>query len=631
MEYIIRGFERLKNVEVFTVGAFTGDWIPWSGGLRLPQKYVRVPDVPLPPEYTRVPYALVAPHIPFEPDLFLQVDAGFHFIDKPKATVVAHVQTDPHCAAGDTLLATDNGILYPEEAMLAHNLCVADKEQMVLCDKVIRQSELQQTMRIILETGQDLSCTDDHLVETVNGFVLAKDLRVGDRIVLSCGTYAPKLGTDQEYSIGFILGAFQGDGSFGKEGFVKFTLGTKKEDVATAIYSHMLNGFGVDTVTRTKHYTCENAFVLQVRRWGFYRFLKSLDIKSGNIPLYIRKGSRKLLAGYIAGLLSTDGCSVNGAIQITMKSDKLARELQTVLFYLGVPTTKHRVITNSSSYKPGQKYNTIFVLSGEGTDKLHELTGDIPGKFIKENSYCVKARPGSIQIFSITSIEGKIKNYPDKRSIEPVYDVVNSQSRTFLANGISVHNCLKDWYKHPASYSDVEFCMQQVYMKPGEFYLPYAYDEKLFYPMPEVEKIYDACLIGLHYPQRDALVARLRSRGLNIYYSIGEVYDEYRLKYNQSKIALNWSSLQDLNARTFEALGLSTTLVTNRVPDLPNFFVDGEHYLGFDNLDEAEAQVMKLINDDELRKDIAAAGHRKVKSHTWKHRANQILEVCKLI
>lgn len=287
--YILRGFKRLENVEIFTVGAFTGDYIPWNGGMRLPQKYIIPPDLPLPASTInqRVPYALVAQHISFEPQLWLQVDAGFHFADKPKATVVAHVMTDSHC--------------------------------------------------------------------------------------------------------------------------------------------------------------------------------------------------------------------------------------------------------------------------------------------------------------------------------------------------------LTPWYQHAKAYSDVVFNMQKFYMQSGEFYLPYAYDEKLFYPMPEVEKIYDACLIGLHYPQRDALVQRLRGRGLNVYYSIGEVYDEYRLKYNQSKVALNWSSLQDLNARTFEALGLGVALVSNRVPDLPNFFVEGEHYLGFDNLDEAEEQVMKLINNDELREDIATAGHRKVKAHTWKHRAEQILETCKLI
>jgi len=187
-------------------------------------------------------------------------------------------------------------------------------------------------------------------------------------------------------------------------------------------------------------------------------------------------------------------------------------------------------------------------------------------------------------------------------------------------------------YKEAAKISDVVFNMQKIYMQPGEFYLPYAYDEKLFYPMPEVEKIYDACLIGLHYPQRDALVDRLRSRGLNVYYSIGEVYDEYRLKYNQSKIALNWSSLQDLNARTFEAFGMAIPLITNRVPDLANFFVEGEHYLGFDNIDEAEAQVMKLLSDNELRDTMGYAAERKVKaSHRWKFRANQILETCKLI
>jgi len=291
LSYFWRAFERIKDVEVFTVGAFTGDWIPWSSGLRLPQKYVRTPNVPLPPEMIgkKISYNMVAQHIPFEPQLWLQVDAGFHFIDKPKATVTALVKTDPHA--------------------------------------------------------------------------------------------------------------------------------------------------------------------------------------------------------------------------------------------------------------------------------------------------------------------------------------------------LSV-----EYYKEAAKYSDVVFNMQKYYIQPNEFYLPYAYDEKLFYPMPEVEKIYDACLIGLHYEQRDMLVNRLRSRGLNVYYSIGDVYDDYRLKYNQSKIALNWSSLQDLNARVFEGMGMRLPLVSNRVPDMANFFVDGEQYLGFDTIQEAEQQVMKLLADDDLRDRIGYAAERKVKAgHRWKFRAQQILETCKLL
>jgi hypothetical protein len=291
MEYIIRGLKRIKGVEVFTVGAFTGDYIPWNFGMRLPQKYVRTPDVPLPPELIgkKVPYAMVAPHISFEPQLWLQVDAGFHFIDKPKATVTALVKTDPH-------------------------------------------------------------------------------------------------------------------------------------------------------------------------------------------------------------------------------------------------------------------------------------------------------------------------------ALSPQY------------------------YDEATRYSDVVFNMQKYYIRPNEFYLPYAYDEKLFYPMPEVEKIYDACLIGLHYEHRNKLVERLRSRGLNVYYSIGEVYDEYRLRYNQSKVALNWSSEYDLNARTFEAMGMSLALLTNRIPDLANFFVEDEHYIGFNTIDEAEANILKLLTNDELRNTIGKNAERKVNAgHRWKFRAKQILETCKLL
>ena len=121
---------------------------------------------------------------------------------------------------------------------------------------------------------------------------------------------------------------------------------------------------------------------------------------------------------------------------------------------------------------------------------------------------------------------------------------------------------LKPQYELPSSYSDIRFCMQRQYMHPGEIYLPYAADETIHYPMPEVDKIYDACLIGLQYPTRNELVGRLRSHGLQVKYTTGEIFDEYRLSYNQSKIALNWSTLQDIPARFFEgmALGLASSI-----------------------------------------------------------------------
>jgi hypothetical protein len=185
-------------------------------------------------------------------------------------------------------------------------------------------------------------------------------------------------------------------------------------------------------------------------------------------------------------------------------------------------------------------------------------------------------------------------------------------------------HALKGHYAYPKAYSDKVFCMQSCYMEANEIFLPYGYDPEIHFPEKR-EKIYDACLIGLHYSQRDRLVQKLRSRGLNVYYSIGEIYDQYREKYNQSKIALSWSAQQDTPARCWEALAMGVPLVANHTPDMSRFFRDGGDYLGFDTLEEAERQVMRLMTDDNLLASVAESGHEAVQGHDWDSRVSQIL------
>jgi len=189
-------------------------------------------------------------------------------------------------------------------------------------------------------------------------------------------------------------------------------------------------------------------------------------------------------------------------------------------------------------------------------------------------------------------------------------------------------HCLN--YDHQRKISDKFFNMQLCYSQQGDIYLPYAYDKEIHYPI-FAEKQYDACLIGLQYENRNRLVNRLRQRGLSVLYETGIVYDEFRVAYNQSRAALSWSSLLDLPARVWEAFALCVPLVTNRVPDLQNFFLEGDHYLGFDTVDEAEHQVMTLLNDPECATEMADRAYRKVEFHTWDQRVEQILATCKLI
>jgi len=189
---------------------------------------------------------------------------------------------------------------------------------------------------------------------------------------------------------------------------------------------------------------------------------------------------------------------------------------------------------------------------------------------------------------------------------------------------------LKGTYSAPKAYSDLNFCMQKVYSTPEEIYLPYAYDPTVHYPM-DVDKIYDACLLGLHYDTRNSLVGKLQSRGLSVRYGIGDIFDEYRLAYNQSKVALSWSSLLDIPTRVFEAMAMKLPLVANIVPDMAEFFVEGEDYFGFTDLDGADTRVKELLIDDGLRSWVAENGYRKVKEHTWDNRVTQILKAASLI
>ena len=178
---------------------------------------------------------------------------------------------------------------------------------------------------------------------------------------------------------------------------------------------------------------------------------------------------------------------------------------------------------------------------------------------------------------------------------------------------------------------DVFFNMQTPYMQNGDKYLPFAFDPTVHYPV-ETEKKYDGCLIGLHYENRDSLVQALRNKGREIYYGLGDAYDEYRYRYNQSKVALSWSSLQDTPTRVFEAMGMGIPLVCNRTPDLCHFFLEGEHYFGFDNLQEAVEKFEYVMDNPAMGQYVASNAYRKViAGHTWDMRVEQILDTCKLI
>ena len=75
--YILNALQRRDDVELWTVGPFTGSWIPWGSpnvGMHLPAKYINAPNMPLAQHTIRqkVPTAVLKNKLPWTPDLFIQ-------------------------------------------------------------------------------------------------------------------------------------------------------------------------------------------------------------------------------------------------------------------------------------------------------------------------------------------------------------------------------------------------------------------------------------------------------------------------------------------------------------------------------------------------------------------------------
>ncbi len=193
---------------------------------------------------------------------------------------------------------------------------------------------------------------------------------------------------------------------------------------------------------------------------------------------------------------------------------------------------------------------------------------------------------------------------------------------------------LTPWYESVRPLADWVFNMQYSYLQPKDILLPYAFDKDAHQPDSSVAKEYDAVLVGLHYPNRNEWVSRLRSKGIKVNYRLGDIYDEYREENNKAWIGLNWSSLNDVTARVFEIMAMRLVPVLNRLPGLDYMgFEEGRHYLGFSSMEEAVAQVEWAMGNRPFAQQIADQAYQFVNERgmTWDNRVKQILETCGLL
>ncbi len=266
-------------------------------------------------------------------------------------------------------------------------------------------------------------------------------------------------------------------------------------------------------------------------------------------------------------------------------------------------------------------YTGDFIPWGNGTR--------LPAKYVKPVDL---ALPQSITNPTWEMIKNKLGDRFDLiLNVDAGFHLANKPNIPYAVVGTDPH-VLQNWYGRVRPVCDYFFNMQRYYMVGEDIHLPYACSPDHHYPL-DAEKDYDASLIGLHYEQRDRLVQALRNSDYKVMYDLGIVYDEYREQNNRAVVGLNWSSLMDINARTFEIMAMKQVPLINRLPHLEELgFEEGEHYLGFETVDEAVGAMNWAKHNPGLARNIAENGYNLVKEkHTYELRVEQILRDTGLI
>jgi hypothetical protein len=171
------------------------------------------------------------------------------------------------------------------------------------------------------------------------------------------------------------------------------------------------------------------------------------------------------------------------------------------------------------------------------------------------------------------------------------------------------------------------------------FWLPHAVEPMCYNPQPCIEK-YDWAFVGhLNNQFRIDLLDRFCKE-----FPVGEkgylgwrmpefqgwnVMEDVSRKFSKARVILNENILDDINMRTFEAMGCKKALVTEWLPTLGELFQDKKHLMMYRNIEDAVAYTKELLADDNLRNAIAQAGYDEVISkHTYMHRVKTILKTC---
>ena len=380
-------------------------------------------------------------------------DPGIVFLDRineenPNPHLGRIESTNP-CVTGDTLVYTSGGMrrardLYEEQT--APDVVVDGRMSAKPTQTAtpIFRTGSRPVYLLATQDGYDVRLTAEHRVMTNRGWVAAQDLEPGQEIHLL--NREGGFGQHGSLEMGQILGWLIGDGTLKQELAPAFAGMMDRNVPEPTGYRH---NYSIGVVNITGRNEC------RVSSSRFLRVAAEYGLIPGNkhrVPEKVFTGTREMQAGFLSALFSADGhvnqpTSRGAGIHLTSISQQMIIDVQRLLLNFGIACRicfKRRP-ARTTEMPDGHGGNAEYTAKA-----YHELV------IARENLIRFRMKIGFIDEFKRGLLETALESHRDEprpetftarfkelvpEGIEETYDLTESVTHSFIANGLVVSNC----------------------------------------------------------------------------------------------------------------------------------------------------------------------------------------------